>query len=354
MIKLLPLSLVKKEVPNMENGKLLIMALAGICAGGNAVAEDVVLDLTVPTTVIEYDDQGVWTGVYRSEDVVSQGFVFSHDAPYGDGYYEGFIVSRSDDNSNHTPDWVANQWGCMACGGADEEGNAVPGKPYLINYYSSYSANEYGSSNITRSDAAAFRPLGCYVCNHPWTYYACTVGVPPASPLEDNGYCKITFHGVNTDTQSEETVDFYLASQGAVDVNGDGLLNKDDYFTIDTWQWCDLSRMGEVHVVYVTMESSDTGEWGMNTPAYVCFDRFSADCNSAVSVVKENAGKVFAAGKSLVASLPQAQLVTVYNTAGVQVYASRLGEGYHRIDLSQLPAGVYVVRHDGGAVKVVL
>lgn len=331
---------------------LPLIALTGCIS--LAQAENVVLDLSQPTTPIEYNDNDVWSGVYTDGDITSQGFVFSHDVPYaGFEYYEGFIVSRSSDNANHTPEWTTNQWGCMAQGGADEEGNTVAGKPYLINFYSSYSANTYGSSSIARSDNSSFKPEGCYVCNHPWTYYDCTVGEGTASPLEEGGYCKITFHGYLGGVETN-TVDFYLASRQAVDINGDGLLDSNDDFTLSQWSWCDLTELGEVEVISITMESTDVGEYGMNTAAYVCIDGLQADCTAATHAAQRNADRIFAAGRQLFMQLQEAQHITLYNTAGATVWTASLSEGSHTLNLATLPAGIYIVRHNSGSTKVVL
>ncbi len=336
----------------MMNKILPIIALAGCFS--LAQAEDVVLDLSQPTTSIEYNDNDVWTNVYTDGDITSQGFVFSHDVPYaGTEYYEGFIVSRSNDNANHTPDWMANQWGCMAQGGADENGNTVAGKPYLINYYSSYSANQYGSSSISRSDNSAFSPKGCYVCNHPWTYYDCTVGEGVASPLKDGGYCKITFHGYMGGVETN-SVDCYLASRQAVDINGDGILDSEDNFTLSQWAWCDLSELGEVEVISISMESTDVGDYGMNTAAYVCLDGLQADCTAATHAVQRDANRVFATGKQLFLQLQEAQQIAICNIAGTTVWSGQLAEGSHSLDLATLPAGIYIVRHNSGCTKIIL
>ena len=38
------------------------------------------------------------------------------------------------------------------------------------------------------------------------------------------------------------------------------------------WYTCDISSLGKVTSLKFTMEGSDTGEWGLNTPAYFAFD----------------------------------------------------------------------------------
>ena len=45
---------------------------------------------------------------------------------------------------------------------------------------------------------------------------------------------------------------------------------------IDKWTYVDLSQFGPVDAIKFTLTSSDTGEAGMNTPAYFCIDNFGA------------------------------------------------------------------------------
>ena len=48
--------------------------------------------------------------------------------------------------------------------------------------------------------------------------------------------------------------------------------NADDYIQSD-WQWVDLAALGPtVKTLHFALSSSDTGDWGMNTPAYFAMD----------------------------------------------------------------------------------
>jgi hypothetical protein len=46
---------------------------------------------------------------------------------------------------------------------------------------------------------------------------------------------------------------------------------------INQWTWVDLSSMGLVDEIRFSLTSSDTGDSGMNTPAYFCIDNFGAE-----------------------------------------------------------------------------
>jgi hypothetical protein len=46
---------------------------------------------------------------------------------------------------------------------------------------------------------------------------------------------------------------------------------------INQWTWVDLSSLGLVNEIRFSLTSSDTGDSGMNTPAYFCIDNFGAE-----------------------------------------------------------------------------
>ena len=316
---------------------------------------------------ISYNENGVWDGVYGNDSFEADGFVFSHAAPYGPGYYEGFLPSRNTDNANHydSAGWTANQWGCMAQGGVNLDSggafraDAIEGKPFLVNYYSAFSSNEseYGTSYITMkdTDGCIFKPEGVYVCNSPWGYYGVTAGDGFARPLTTAGdYYKVTFHGVNIKSGTTTSVDCYLAEYLHNDRNADGVVNEQDNYVNDHWMWCDLTPLGSVDVIYITMDSSDSGDYGMNTSTIVCLDGLSVMVDTSVKDVLGEGNKVYAAQGMICTQLDMAQTIRVYNTAGVLVATYQVGAGTRMVDTSHLPSGIYLVGHEGGVAKIVL
>ena len=60
------------------------------------------------------------------------------------------------------------------------------------------------------------------------------------------------------------TVDFYLADYRFAD-------NSKDYI-VENWEYVDLSSLGVVKSLEFSLNSSDAGVFGMNTPAYFAMD----------------------------------------------------------------------------------
>lgn len=81
---------------------------------------------------------------------------------------------------------------------------------------------------------------------------------------DDEDWFLLTVTGLNASNQSIGTVDFYLADYRFED-------NDEDYIVSD-WTWVDLSSLGDATQLQFTLSSSDSGLYGMNTPAYFAMD----------------------------------------------------------------------------------
>lgn len=103
-----------------------------------------------------------------------------------------------------------------------------------------------------------------YVTNSTYTALAMLHGdaFTEAFSYEDKDWFKLTFTGYDKDGLKTGTVDCYLADFRTS--SSPGVLTE--------WLRIDLTPLGRVHKVSFTLESSDTGEWGMNTPGYFCMD----------------------------------------------------------------------------------
>jgi len=81
---------------------------------------------------------------------------------------------------------------------------------------------------------------------------------------DDPDWFLLTITGKNTQGQETGTVRFYLADFRFAD-------NAQDYI-VDDWTPVDLRDLKAVTSVEFTLSSSDSGAWGMNTPAYFAMD----------------------------------------------------------------------------------
>ncbi len=110
---------------------------------------------------------------------------------------------------------------------------------------------------------------GFYVTNNNYTYYDLIHGSGISKPFggqtgDDPDWLMLSITGKDTEENITGTVDFFLADFRFAE-------NEQDYI-IDTWKFVDLTALGEVASLQFTLDSSDTSDWGMNTPAYFCVD----------------------------------------------------------------------------------
>lgn len=89
---------------------------------------------------------------------------------------------------------------------------------------------------------------------------------------------KLTIKGYVNGTQTADSVDFYLADYRFSDSTKD--------YIIKTWEWVDLLPLGNVDSLTFSLSSTDTGQFGMNTPAYFCMDNFETFETSGIEDTK--------------------------------------------------------------------
>ncbi len=80
----------------------------------------------------------------------------------------------------------------------------------------------------------------------------------------DPDWFAVTFTGIGSDGQMTGDMTVYLA-----DFRSD---NKNEDYISNSWNEVSLDFMGFISKLAVSFSSSDTGDWGINTPAYVCLD----------------------------------------------------------------------------------
>lgn len=89
---------------------------------------------------------------------------------------------------------------------------------------------------------------------------------------------KLTVLGFRAGDTIATTVDFYLADYRAA-----GTIND---YAIKNWQYVDCTSLGTVDSIAFSLSSSDTGAWGMNTPAFFSIDNFTTLSTAGVEELK--------------------------------------------------------------------
>ena len=172
----------------------------------------------------------------------------------------------------------------------DDQWNNVVGGGYdgSANYGVAYAASFNGPCYVTAlSDEDVVVP-GFYITNSSYAYNSLTGGDPYAKKFGLGDWFKLTITGYDSNDEVTGTKEYYLAD----------LRDADKAYVINDWRYVDLSGLGKVHKMNFELSSTDKGDWGMNTPAYFCFDNFGAegeevlpDCNVTTGIKEMENGK---------------------------------------------------------------
>lgn len=149
-----------------------------------------------------------------------------------------------------------------------------------LNQFSGYAgggaqgSNNYAIANTGAPTVTFSRPSavsGAYFTNTTYAALSMLDGDGFAKKFggtsgDDADWFKLTINGWNDAVQTG-SVDFYLADFRFAD-------NSLDYIVKD-WAYVDLSSLGTINSLSFALTSSDTGPFGINTPAYFAMDSLS-------------------------------------------------------------------------------
>ena len=108
---------------------------------------------------------------------------------------------------------------------------------------------------------------GFYITNSSYAYNSMTCGDMSAKKFEKGDWFKLTITGYDANDEVTGTKEYYLAD----------LRDPAKAYIINDWRYVDLSGLGTVAKIGFALSSTDNGSYGMNTPAYFCFDDFGAE-----------------------------------------------------------------------------
>lgn len=233
-----------------------------------------------PATFEDLDlaDESYWNGSDGTGSFVSGGFRFENGyeiyetGPYAYGFYYTNLTST-------TSTGYAEMYNSIVGHGAENSKT-----------YATYNVNEWtpkGVEVISSEDGEVVS--GFYVTNSAYAYASMTHGDSYAKRFGTNDWFKLTITGYDAAGEQTGTVNFYLAD----------LRDIANAYILDTWRWVDLTSLGKVKRLGFTMSSSDTGMWGMNTPAYFCMDNLGGvapeneePITTGIKIMPQTAGKL--------------------------------------------------------------
>lgn len=282
---------------------------------------------TVTFEDLDLDTNSYWDGSDSSGFFISGGITFPNQYNFQWDYWSGgFIYSNT---TNVTTPGSSNDFSAFTGGGAD--GSAI----YSVNYGGNI---DFGSEKVVSSIAITNTTYAALSMMN-GDNFGKKFGSPnnaQGSPDGTNGedFFRLLITGYDGNNDSIGTVTFYLADFRFADSTQD--------YILDTWENVDLTPLGSIRYLDFTLESSDVGQWGMNTPAYFALDNIVYG-NLAV---EENAALAFEMypnpATNNITVKGATGLITVTNTSGAIVYQSA-SSGTTTISCADWANGYYIV-----------
>ena len=242
-------------------------------------AEQITMDLTTATDLNGnsitysqsygegyYDLTHVWEQTYNDADscrqiLVNDGvFRLSHlpsGMAYGGLSWEGFTLSTVSQDT-------ACVFGCVANGGLG--GTATP---YVIGYYSEWVSVSQGYSSNIIDFNGEYYPKYVYICQNSNTMEGITNGVFNSRPFTQEDTLTLTIQALDNNMQPTATIWYYLAVDGRKN---------------DGWVKVPLIELGKTSCLSFSMQTTDLGEFGSNTPLYFALDRLTVDTEEGTGV----------------------------------------------------------------------
>jgi hypothetical protein len=313
----------KKQLQNLAIAA--IMALASTTSNAQTTAD--LQNLSLPTGTFYNGSNGTPT-VTSVNTFTSGNCVFPNkwNGSFG-GYWEsGWSYSNMKDS---TTSGSGNQYSARTA----------------VGYTNStiYTVGQGGAKLKFNATAQGKQMAGFYVTNSTYAYLSMQNGDMFAKKFggtsgNDPDWFKLKVQKYSGGSLGTDSVTFYLADFRFAN-------NTQDYI-VKTWQYVNLTSLGNADSLVFTLSSSDVGGFGMNTPNYFCLDNFTTlDALTGIKdhSLAENAVTVFpnpASNEINITSTVEFTHTELLNQLGQIVMTTNANS----IAVSELPNGVYFVK----------
>ena len=202
---------------------------------------------------LDLPPESYWNGSDESGGFASDPLFFPNHYTPDWATWSGWAYSNTTDTT--TQGWT-NQYSAIT--GQAMEGNDQETDIYALSFV------ENPGTALRFNNPSAHEVKGLFVTNTTYTALSMKYGDAYAKKFggptgDDPDWFRLTVTG-HRDGEETGAVEYYLA-----DYRFD---NNDKNHIIKTWQWVELSSLGKVDSLMFDLNSSDIGDWGMNTPAY--------------------------------------------------------------------------------------
>lgn len=198
-----------------------------------------------------FNGKTYWNGEDGSGKLQNDFFVYTNNYNAEWGSWDGFALSCSAKTTFSADNYLTDQYNCCTL--------ASNSKTFLVGYYSTYGNNEptiYTTVSKADQTRRPFYPLTVDVTNAAYTLTSIKNGDAYAKKFDASDYLYLYVTGYK-DNKETQSLKLPLAENGKF---------------LEGWATADLRSLGLVDEIRFKMDSSDKGEWGINTPTYFCLD----------------------------------------------------------------------------------
>jgi len=289
-------------------------------------------------STIDFESTSLTPNLYNNGSDLSGGFLYNdvHFYNYYDTTYyynTGFSISNQVDNT--TAGW-GNQYSAITAGGFNSSNYAIF-YPYG-NIDLSSTPRILESMRITNSTFAALSMRDGDFVGKKFGSPNGADGNPDGTNGED--FLKLIVSSINLAGDTIGSLDYYLADFRFADSTQD--------YILDEWDLLDLSTLNSANesIAYLVFdfESSDVGQFGINTPTYFAMDDFKFT-NGTIGLIENDLSKEWFAYPNPTKDIIQVKgingHVRVFDISGNEVLYFESTD--NAIDLQDLTSGVYLL-----------
>lgn len=302
-----------------------------------------------PYTISSFDDLSLtvnsfWNGSDQSGGFSSNGVYFLNNYNSDWNSWSGWSYSNMRDV---TTSGFENQYSAITGGGlyATDTESDIYGIAYVpIDWMS----GTYEPVPVSVEFADEVIVNGFYVTNSTYAYLSMLNGDSFAKKFGGSDgnypdYFKLIIWGEDIEENLTDQIEFYLADYRFED-------NYKDYI-VNNWRWVDLQNLGAVKKLWFSLESSDNGDFGMNTPAYFCIDNLSfISFSENTNIILANSSEInITAYPNPFASVlninsDKTCQVQILDISGKHVYTGTVAaNSVSEINLESFSSGVYIL-----------
>ena len=302
----------------MKKLLFLITSMFALSASAQVLDSASFENYSLPTDSFDNGSNG--TKFFENSDVISPVF---WDTAWGGYWAGGWALSNQTDSTREGTDGLYQSI----------TGTASDGVNYLV--------GQNGSELKWPGPGGVYLLESVAVTNSAYTFHSMLNGDAFAKKFggidgNDPDYLILNITSRSNGIWDQDTIQFYLADFRFAD-------NSKDYIVSD-WQTVDIFPLTQFDTLHFFLTSSDTGQFGINTPTFFCIDNIKWSISVGLTVSKKPSIKLYPNPAQNTLIVEGVKEWTIYTIQGKALLS---GES-ENVDIRNLLPGTYLLRDSEG------